>query len=229
MCYYISHVKFPDDNFSHPEGPMIRVLTPVPFATLGSAWAALEALLSDLFDPDTHESAAEKEFFFSDEQVEQRAVWSEYPIILYNSHEPDQHVVFSNLPNSDDPRVKLIVDNLVSEEFDRLADARRVRDIQESADEFERAEFEALPASRFTLMALPAWSDIDIEHKVVAEKAVAHFFANPDDPMYRDPLTGEGSGVSAELAAEVLSEMRELKESQSRKLGDPSTLRVRGE
>jgi hypothetical protein len=225
MCFYIANARFSTGadglpEYAHPEGPQIRVLTPVPFESLSVAEAALRALLVDLeerADPANPDGDLEG--------AEALRVWGEFPIVLWNSHEPDRHVVYGNLFNSSNeteyPGVAESVEHFTSAQFNRLADERRVEDDN------------ALPASRFTLRSLPRWEDIDIISKYRATVAVEHFISHPEDDLYTDPLTGVsavesyGPGVFEELQAEMQDE-EDARQFPSRR-GDPSSLRVRGE
>lgn len=228
MCFYIANARFaagadgvPD--FAHPEGPLIRILTPVPFESLAVAEAALRALLVDLEDRIDNAEANPGEAV---EARETMAVWGEFPIVLWNSHEPDRHVVYDNLFNSNIPSVAEAARNFTTVEFERLADERRALDAEDD-------DLDPIPASRFTVRSLPEWDRIDILSKYVATIAVEHFIEHPEDAMYIDPLTGVSAVES--LDAEVLAELQgEIQaEADARVLpsrrGDPSSLRVRGE
>lgn len=235
MCFYIANARFSEGadglpEYDHPEGPQIRVLTPVPFESLAIAEAALRALLVDLeerADPANPDADLEG--------AETLRVWGEFPIVLWNSHEPDRHVVYGNLFNSsnetDYPGVAETVTHFTTAEFNRLADARREANIAEGLEDADGDN--AMPASRFTLRSLPDWEDIDIISKYRATVAVEHFISHPEDDLYTDPLTGVsavesyGSGVFEELQAEMRDE-EDARSLPSRR-GDPSSLRVRGE
>jgi hypothetical protein len=230
MCFYIANARFASGvdglpDFAHPEGPLIRILTPVPFESLAVAEAALRALLVDLEDRIDNVEANPGEAAGARETM---AVWGEFPIVLWNSHEPDRHVVYDNLFNSSDPSVAEAANHFVTPEFNRLADERRALDLEDSEDDLD-----PVPASRFTVRSLPEWDRIDILSKYVATIAVEHFIEHPEDSLYIDPLTGVSAVES--LDAEVLAELQgEIQaEADARVLpsrrGDPSSLRVRGE
>jgi hypothetical protein len=111
MCYYISQITFLDNNLDDDRGPMVKVLIPIPFSTLGAAEAALSESLPFFEKHDSNpENAAAGHLF------------GQYAIGLFNSHEPESQVIYDNLYNSDDPTVKATVERLASDEFNEIAE-----------------------------------------------------------------------------------------------------------
>jgi len=107
MCYMIVNISFPETGpdggpNTDPLAPAIRQLSTVPFADLDMALTALSAVwynirsgtLGAADDPESRD-------------------YDQYPVVLWNTHDPSLHRVIIGAPNSHDPKVESVTDYLL--------------------------------------------------------------------------------------------------------------------
>jgi hypothetical protein len=167
-------------------------LAPIQFPTRSIAEAALRALLEDfLDDPDGFGEMAES--------------WGKYPIALWNSHEPDECLVFDNLYNYATGNVETV-----------------------TADLLLPASMGGPVKSTYTLASLPEWDAIDSYSKLLATVAVEEFMADPGNARYADPTNPGVDYVAAVDAATQADTGTDIVTTPDQ-FADPSSLQVRGE